>query len=56
MFPAEASTIITPDSQLSINIPREDGVISFLNSCSELIFEVIKIADNSRDGDVAIQG
>ena len=33
-----------------IKIPREDSVISLLNSSLELNFEVIKKADNSRYG------
>ena len=44
--PAETSTKNTPNSQIYINIPREDSVISFLNSY--LRFEVIKKDDNSR--------
>ena len=46
--PAETSTINTPNSQILINIPREDSVISLLNSYLDLSFEVIKRADNSR--------
>ena len=46
--PAETSTINTPNSQIYINIPREDSVISLLNSYLDLNFEVIKRADNSR--------
>ena len=46
--PAETSTINTPNSQIYINIPKEDSVISFLNSYLDLSFEVIKRADNSR--------
>ena len=46
--PAETSTIRTPNSQTCINIPREDSVISLLNSYLDLNFEVIKKADNSR--------
>ena len=48
--PAETSTINTPNSQIYINIPREDSVISLLNSYLDLNFEVIKRADNSRYG------
>ena len=48
--PAETSTISTPNSQIYINIPREDSVISLLNSYLDLNFEVIKKADNSRYG------
>ena len=46
--PAETSTINTPNSQIYINIPREDSVISLLNSYLYLSFEVIKKDDNSR--------
>ena len=46
--PAETSTINTPYNQIYINIPREDSVISLLNSYLDLSFEVIKRADNSR--------
>ena len=46
--PAETSTINTPNSQIYINIPREDSVISLLNSYLDLNFEVIKKDDNSR--------
>ena len=44
------STINTPNSQIYINIPKEDSVISLLNSYLDLSFEVIKRADNSRYG------
>ena len=46
--PAEISTINTANSQLYINIPREDAVISLLNSYLDLSLEVIKKDDNSR--------
>ena len=46
--PAETSTINTPNSQIYINIPREDSGISLLNSYLDLNFEVIKKADDSR--------
>ena len=46
--PAETSTINTPNSQIYINIPREDSVISLLISYLDLSFEVIKKDDNSR--------
>ena len=39
---AETSTINTPNSQIYINIPREDSVISLLNSYLDLNFEVTK--------------
>ena len=48
--PAETSTINTPKSQIYINIPREDSVISLLHSYLDLNFEVIKKADDSRYG------
>ena len=44
--PAEISTINTANSQIHINIPREDSVISLLNSYLELNFDIIR-ADNS---------
>ena len=40
--PAETFTINTPNSQIYINIPREDSVISLLNSYLDLNFEVKK--------------
>ena len=46
--PAEISTINTPNSQIYIIIPREDSVISLMNSYLDLNFEVIKKADDSR--------
>ena len=49
--PAETSIINTPNSQIYINIPREDSVISLLNSYLDLSFEVIKRVDNSRYAD-----
>ena len=44
--PSEISTINTANSQVYINIPREDSVISLLNSYLQLNFDVIR-ADNS---------
>ena len=44
--PSETSTINTPNSQIYINTPGEDSVISLLNSYLDLNFEVIKKADN----------
>ena len=46
--PAEISTINTASSQIYINIPREDSVISLLNSYLELIFDVLQAATNNR--------
>ena len=48
--PAETSTTKTPNFQIYINIPREDSVISLLNSYLDLNFDVIKKADGSRYG------
>ena len=48
--PAETSAINTPKSQIYINIPREDSVISLLKSYLDLNFEVIKKADGPRYG------
>ena len=49
--PCEISTINTPNSQLYINIPREDSVISLLNSFIELNFDVLKAATSNRYAD-----
>ena len=49
--PAETNTTNTPYSQIHINIPKEDSVISLLKSYLELYFEVIKKAYDSRYGD-----
>ena len=49
--PAEISTINTPNSQIYINMPREDSVVSLINSYLDLNFKVIKKADDSRYGD-----
>ena len=46
--PAEISTINTANSQIYINIPREDSVISLLNSYLKLNFDVLHAADNNR--------
>ena len=46
--PAEISTINTAIIQLYINIPRDDSVISLLNSYLELTFDVLQAATNSR--------
>ena len=43
--PSEVSTIYTANSQVYINIPRKDSVISLLNSYLELNFDVLR-ADN----------
>ena len=46
--PAEISTINTANSQIYINIPREDSVISLLNSYIELNFDVLRADNNNR--------
>ena len=46
--PAEISTISTANSQININIPREDSVFSLLNSYLELNFDVLQAASNNR--------
>ena len=46
--PAEISTINTPNSQIYINIPREDSVMSLLNSYIELNFDVLQAATSNR--------
>ena len=39
--PSEISTINTANSQIYINIPREDSLISLLNSYIDLNFDVV---------------
>ena len=46
--PAEISTINTANSQVYINIPREDSVSSLLYSYLELNFDVLQAASNNR--------
>ena len=46
--PSEISTINTANSQVYKNIPREDSVISLLNSYLELNFDVLHAATNNR--------
>ena len=50
--PSEISTINTPNSQIYINIPREDSVISLLNSYIEIHFDVLQAATGNRYADV----
>ena len=45
--PSEISTINTPSSQIHINLPKEDGVISLLNSYIEINFDVLKAATSN---------
>ena len=49
--PSEISTKNTTNSQVYINIPREDSVISLLNSYFELNFDVIHAGTNNRYAD-----
>ena len=46
--PSEKSTINTTNSQVYINIPREDSVISLLNSYLELDLDVLHAGTNDR--------
>ena len=46
--PAEISTINTPNSQIYINTPREDSVISLLKSYIKLKFDVLQAATSNR--------
>ena len=46
--PSEINTINTANSQIYINIPGEDSVISLLNSYLELNFDVLHAATNNR--------
>ena len=46
--PSEVTTINTTNSQVYINIPKEDSVISLLNSYLELNFDVLHAATNNR--------
>ena len=48
---SEISTINTANSQIYINIPREDSVISLLNSYLDLVFDVVHAATNNRYAD-----
>ena len=50
--PSEISTINTRNFQIYINIPREDSVISSLNSYLELNFDVLHAATDNRCADV----
>ena len=46
--PSEISTINTANSQVYINIPREDSVISLLNSYLEINFDILHAATINR--------
>ena len=43
--------INTPKSQIFINTPKEDSVISLLNSYLELIFDVLHAATKNKYAD-----
>ena len=51
--PSEITTINTPNSQIYNNIPREDSVVSLLNSYLELNFDVLQAATGNRFPDGA---
>ena len=51
--PSEISTINTANSQIYINTPREDSLISLLNSYIDLNFDVLNAATNNRYADGA---
>ena len=46
--PAEISTINTANSQIYINTPREDSIVSLLNSYLELNFDVFHTSNTNR--------
>ena len=46
--PSEISTINTPNSQVYINIPREDSVISLLNGYLEINFDALHATTKNR--------
>ena len=46
--PCEISTINTANSQIYVNVPREDRVISLLNSYLDLNFDVLHAATKKR--------
>ena len=52
--PAETSTINLPNSQIYIKIPRENTVISLLNSFLESNFEVVKEAGYANGDDIRL--
>ena len=49
--PSGIITIITGNSQMYVNIPREDSVVSLLNSYLDLRFNVLHAASNDRYAD-----
>ena len=46
--PSKTSTVKTANSQMYIRIPREDSVISLLNSYLDLNLDVLQAATNNR--------
>ena len=49
--PSKNSTLNTPNSQVYINLPREDSNFSLLDSYLEIIFDVLHAATNNRYAD-----
>ena len=49
--PSEISTLNTANSQIYVNIPREDSLISLLNSYIDLNFDVVHGVNNDRHAD-----
>ena len=49
--PSEISTINTANSQIYVNLRREDSVISLLNSYFDLNFDVFHAVTNNRYAD-----
>ena len=49
--PSEISTINTANSQIFFKVPREDSLISLLNSYLDLNFDVVHAATNNRYAD-----
>ena len=47
-YPSKISTTNTANSQIYINIPREDSLISLLKSYLDLNFDVLHAATNNR--------
>ena len=45
--PSKRSTINIANSQIYINLPREDSVVSLLNSYLDLNFDVLHAATNN---------
>ena len=48
---SEISTLNTANSQIYINIRRENSVVSLLNSCLDITFDKLHAATNNRCAD-----